>query len=677
MPPPDRDGDGVPDDDDNCADTPNPDQADEDEDGVGDLCDGPPGDLDNDGVADDEDNCRFIANNSQRDGDDDGIGDACDSCPEQANPDQDDAICRDTDEDGVRDLDDNCPEVRNGGQADGDDDGAGDVCDNCPDTPNADQSDDNGNGIGDACDLDGRDADLDGVIDDDDNCPMNANRDQADRDDDGLGDVCDNCVDEPNNDQADADMDGIGDACPENDRDGDGIADVGDNCPNTPNEGQADTDDDGVGNACDNCDDAPNNDQADRDLDGQGDACDDLSPRAFIVLDWGDATLDFDLHMLHPRGEYFSRTLDCWPGNRTEGDWCNLGHRGDAQGPNGTQEQIRMTDPPAGLYTVAVDLFAGQDLSQGGAEVTLYCGDNEPVTFGPRQLRSANQANRNLWEIFRFNPEDCSVVELEAVRDLECQGNTNCACDDCDMGICAPRNCAAGLPCDEVTGECVDPCADLDCAADELCDPAAGVCQTRAQVACSECGDASDCAVGAYCLNYFRAGYRLCGAPCDGDDDCPDGSACGEIQRDGEQVNVCLLPNDRGDINEFCAERPCDGVECDGGEVCNPDDGQCVECVDDDQCGDEFCVDNACVAAGGDDREASPPAMGNNPPPCEGQDDCTADETCVETFIGSFCMLDCREDVLRCPGDYFCCDARGLDQDYCLPEDSQASVICR
>jgi len=36
---PDTDGDGIPDSEDNCIDEPNPDQADSDEDGVGDLCD--------------------------------------------------------------------------------------------------------------------------------------------------------------------------------------------------------------------------------------------------------------------------------------------------------------------------------------------------------------------------------------------------------------------------------------------------------------------------------------------------------------------------------------------------------------------------------------------------------------------------------------------------------------
>lgn len=85
--PVDRDGDGVPDEEDNCPNTPNPDQEDRDGDGRGDPCDG--------------------------DVDGDGIWDAADACPEQPGVEEEDGCpsedTPDTDGDGVPDPEDACP----------------------------------------------------------------------------------------------------------------------------------------------------------------------------------------------------------------------------------------------------------------------------------------------------------------------------------------------------------------------------------------------------------------------------------------------------------------------------------------------------------------------------------------------------------------------------------------
>ncbi|MBI4243694.1 MAG: thrombospondin type 3 repeat-containing protein [Planctomycetes bacterium] len=106
----DSDGDGVADDEDNCPSISNANQADNDNDGLGDACDP---DDDNDGVTDETDNCPMIANSDQEDCDGDGIGDACEI---------------DSDSDGVVDDCDNCPAIANSDQADCDDDGIGDAC---------------------------------------------------------------------------------------------------------------------------------------------------------------------------------------------------------------------------------------------------------------------------------------------------------------------------------------------------------------------------------------------------------------------------------------------------------------------------------------------------------------------------------------------------------------------
>ena len=72
----DTDGDGIADNLDNCPLTPNANQADNDQDGKGDVCDN---DDDNDGVLDTIDNCPIIGNSDQADRDRDGKGDVCDT----------------------------------------------------------------------------------------------------------------------------------------------------------------------------------------------------------------------------------------------------------------------------------------------------------------------------------------------------------------------------------------------------------------------------------------------------------------------------------------------------------------------------------------------------------------------------------------------------------------------
>ncbi len=87
----DDDNDGINDANDNCPLTANADQANNDGDSEGDICDP---DDDNDGVFDIDDNCPFAANADQADFDNDGIGDVCDD---------------DIDNDGVPNNLDNCP----------------------------------------------------------------------------------------------------------------------------------------------------------------------------------------------------------------------------------------------------------------------------------------------------------------------------------------------------------------------------------------------------------------------------------------------------------------------------------------------------------------------------------------------------------------------------------------
>lgn len=105
-----------------------------------------PNDIDGDGIPNDKDNCPIIFNpvraqysptsseSLQADADGDGLGDECDPyvfC--KAN----DSSCgeydpNDRDGDGIPNASDNCPDVANPDQLDTDGDGLGDACDACP-----------------------------------------------------------------------------------------------------------------------------------------------------------------------------------------------------------------------------------------------------------------------------------------------------------------------------------------------------------------------------------------------------------------------------------------------------------------------------------------------------------------------------------------------------------------
>lgn len=193
-----------------------------------------PIDSDGDGIPDDRDQCPFEPEDfdgfqdedgcPDPDNDGDGILDVNDKCPNQSetmNGYQDEDGCPDEipdkDKDGIPDEEDKCPDqggtvIRvkgpHYGCPDGDQDGVPDHLDKCPDEPE----------------------DTDG-FEDEDGCP------DPDNDGDGVPDIEDQCVNEP------GPKENYG--CPLLDSDGDGIPDIHDKCPKEPENYNGYQDDDG------------------------------------------------------------------------------------------------------------------------------------------------------------------------------------------------------------------------------------------------------------------------------------------------------------------------------------------------------------------------------------------------------------------------------------------------
>ena len=407
-----------------------------------------------------------------------------------------------------------------------------------------------------------------------------------------------------------------------------------------------DRDMDGVVDELDNCPDIANPDQQDLDLDELGDACDPSSPALTIDLDWGDPSLDFDLHLLNAQGTFYG-TGDCWSLNRAP-TWAQPGLLNDAPSEGGSAERSELTSPAPAWYTIGVDLYTGQTSSQGSATISVICR-GQRLDLGSQQLSSQSTSDRSFWEVARVNSETCELELINGVKDLSCPSSpVVCACEGCEGSLCGQAGCPEGVSCNPLTGACLDPCDGVTCAQGQLCDVTSGLCR---ETQCAPCSLDEQCGADAYCVGYnFTNGdsFNVCGTTCSADADCQPGHTCEEVTRNGQEVGVCA------DLTNLCGPSPCDEVTCEATQVCDPESGACVECTRDSDCASDLtCQDGDCLAP--DERAYSTWSV-DSAPFCTRTSDCTADERCEPySFFGSYCFLPCSPE-LNCPSQFTCCN---------------------
>ena len=684
----DQDGDGVPNDQDNCPAKKNSGQEDADDDGIGDACDT---DLDGDGVPNGLDNCAELFNPPQADQDEDGVGDACDddldgdgvdngedNCPEGDNPGQEDndddetgdACDDDDDNDGVADGADNCPLTPNPQQADTDKDGTGDACeddvdgdkvpdgqDNCPSQFNPGQEDCDSDGQGDACQADD---DGDGVVDDEDNCLCLENPDQGDQDGDEQGDACDkdrdgdgvangldNCPDTFNAGQGDLDGDQVGDAC-DDDTDGDGVLDGLDNCPLVSNPGQQDPDEDGAGNACDDDDDGDGDPDVDdcADLDalvhhGADEKCDGLDNNCSGSVDEGYP--DFDADGVKncvdddDDADGDPDTSDCYPLNPAvyhgAPEVCN-GMDDDCNGPS---------DDGLGSTTCG----------KGACQHTVpNCQDGQPVSCDPLEGAVA--------EVCDGKDNDCNGVVDEGL------GQTTCG-----KGVClhAVGNCAGGE---------VVQCDPLEGASDEVCDGLDNDCDGPAD---EELGSTT-CGVGVCqhsVLNCINGEAQVCDPMAGAGDEVCDGkdNNCNEEVDEGLGETTCGKGECLHSV-PYCTNGKvtvCDPFEGSQAESCDGLDNDCDGEVDDGlgatTCGLGVCLHSVPNCLDGQ-QQSCDPMEGSTDEKCDAQDnDCNGsiDEDLGFTTCGQGV---CQHTVLNCVnGEAQVCDPMsGAGDEVCDGKDN-------
>ncbi len=249
-------------------------------------------------------------------------------------------------------------------------------------------------------------------------------------------------------------------------------------------------------------------------------------------------------------------------------------------------------------------------------------------------------------------------LPLAALFLATCQGGPGGDTDaGPDITTCASRlDCPGKLGC--VDGIC-GPCArDRDCLVNEWCHPLTSLCQPFGG---DECRLNEDCDLGSFCVQGYCKGADDV-VPCSADDDCAASERCDPLNlvciddlgcnRDADCAvqEVCDLASNH--CISACTPANQD-VICGYGLVCD-ENGRCVECFSDDQCGVGMRCNTETMR-------------------CEGENACVTNRDCLPGQICNPQTYQCTVPTPACLSNADCASGTICDpsQGQCIPSSCQ------
>ena len=199
----------------------------------------------------------------------------------------------------------------------------------------------------------------------------------------------------------------------------------------------------------------------------------------------------------------------------------------------------------------------------------------------------------------------CKNTEFPCPFGFRCKSleDTECSTPPCRFCVddpCATKECPDGFSCDPDTAECIDLCDGIECRDGETC--FAGRCFDCFDAGFG-CDDCETCVANAEGVGTCTVD-TCCGVTCDADEFCREGT-CFAVTCDPE----CAA--DERCVDGACVSDPCAGVQCFGGQTCDPTTGECgtdacdgVDCNQGRVCrpSDGSCIDDPCAQTTCPDR---------------------------------------------------------------------------